>query len=216
MNSLEDDPDFSLELDTTHSTSSSLSSNRLLRSACHHGRLCREGHGLQFNSRISPSPSHSSVRRRRRRLRHQSGVQDSDLDLIERPSVARRDLTEDFARVERTSGWVANLHPFTEKRTLNLVSTRHLVDGSEEHFESTLTRSHQVQMAEGEMKMTFVTPQKPKNTFSSTSTGSTSRSPRLKFFDGEQWKRSPRTGYTYVHSPTYRYSSQFANSRTNF
>ena len=199
MNNSEEDPDFTLEVETGRSTvSSTPSSTRLLRSAGHDGL----SPGLQFNSRISPSPSHSSIYRRRRRLRHQSGRTESEaVNTEERVGTARRDLSEDLARVERTSGWVANLHPFMERRTLNLVSSRRITS-EEEHFESTVTKSHEVRMAQGEMTMTFTTPTPPKS--QSLISETSSRSPRLKFFDGDQWKRSPRTGYTYIQSPTYR------------
>ena len=61
---MNDDPDFEVA-----STSSfySTSTPFLLRSACHHLGPCHEGHGIQFHSRISPSPARSFHRRRRRR-----------------------------------------------------------------------------------------------------------------------------------------------------
>jgi hypothetical protein len=40
--------------------------------------------------------------------------------------------------------------------------------------------------------------------FSNTSSRSSGGSPRLRAFDGIAWQRSPRLGYTYVNSPTYR------------
>ena len=204
MNFNNDDPDFRLE------TSSITSSNRLLRSSCSHGhsQLCHEGHGLQFNSRISPSPSRSFHRRRRSHLRRRSG-EGSSISANQELQSARRDLSEDLARIERTSGWVANLHPFYEKKTLKLATHRKVIQGQQEKLESSMTRSHKVLMEPGEVKTTgfptsfkaTVTPPTPD---SNGSYRGSLGSPRLKAFDGDDWKRSPRTGYTYLQTATYR------------
>jgi hypothetical protein len=123
-----DDAEFRLDVGSSSGESflSRSSTPFLLRSACHHFGPCHEGHGLQFHSRISPSPSRSSHRRRRR----QSWVPplDSHDETTEasllRSIGARRDLSEDLARVERTSGWVANLNENeVETRSLKLTTT---------------------------------------------------------------------------------------------
>ena len=75
------DPDFipplrRVSLDESFDSNDSGSSTRrhspspfLLRSECHHknNEDCKEGHGIEFHSRISPSPNRSFHRRRRRR-----------------------------------------------------------------------------------------------------------------------------------------------------
>ena len=186
------------------------SSNRLLRSSCSHGhsQLCHEGHGLQFNSRISPSPSRSFHRRRRSHLRRRSG-EGSSISANQELQSARRDLSEDLARIERTSGWVANLHPFYEKKTLKLATHRKVIQGQQEKLESSMTRSHKVLMEPGEVKTTgfptsFKTTVTPPTPDSNGSYRGSLGSPRLKAFDGDDWKRSPRTGYTYLQTATYR------------
>ena len=212
----DDDPDFRLEAEGDEggniSVTSSLNSNRLLRSSCSHGhsQLCHEGHGLQFNSRISPSPSRSFHRRRRRSHFRRSGDGSSSESAHQELTSARRDLSEDLARVERTSGWVANLHPFYEEKTLRLVTHRKVTQGQQETLESSMTRSHKILMEPGEVKTTgfstfkaTLTPPTPDPKTSSSYSGSMG-SPRLKAFDGDEWKRSPRTGYTYLQTATYR------------
>ena len=66
MNNSTEDPDFEVASSVVEVASSvgdhasfvsNTSSARLLRSSCHHLGPCHEGHGIQFNSRISPSPS---------------------------------------------------------------------------------------------------------------------------------------------------------------
>ena len=63
---IRDDPDFEVASNASHTTSRS-STPFLLRSACHHQGPCNEGHGIQFHSRISPSPARSFHRRRTRK-----------------------------------------------------------------------------------------------------------------------------------------------------
>merc|ERR1712008_201386 len=75
MNNSTEDPDFEVASSVGDRASyvSNTSSARLLRSSCHHLGPCHEGHGIQFNSRISPSPSRSNTSyTRRRRVRHKS------------------------------------------------------------------------------------------------------------------------------------------------
>ena len=58
MNNTAEDPDFEVSSSVGDRASFvSNTSSRLLRSTCHHLGPCHEGHGIQFNSRISPSPS---------------------------------------------------------------------------------------------------------------------------------------------------------------
>lgn len=95
-------------------------------------------------------------------------------------------MTEDLARVERTSGWVADLPddpliPVTEVKTVKL----------ETHSRKTWTRSEQkIEVSQSEESRLLLTP---------------SASPsRLQSFPSDAWKRSPRTKYTYIDSATYR------------
>ena len=80
---MNDDPDFEVPASSSSSskTSSNASTPFLLRSACHHlGDPCNEGHGLQFHSRISPSPARSFHRRRRRKTKDSSMIDESEHD----------------------------------------------------------------------------------------------------------------------------------------
>lgn len=119
----ESDAEFEVPQDNKSFTSNS--SSRLLRSTCHHLGPCHEGNGIQFNSRISPSPSRSSLYKRRRQ-RHKSGttsfLESTEEEIEERPN-ARRDLSQDFQDLARVEGWVADSAKFStpvETRTLRL------------------------------------------------------------------------------------------------
>ena len=227
------DPDFDIASSVGAATYQSNTSSRLLRSVCHDYGPCHEGHGIQFHSRISPSPSRSSLRlRSRRRRRSQSGNQSSVLEnsptlpeeeenkMEETPkrlpkidmnlskSSVRRDLNEDLARVERTSGWVADLPPMeTRILRLNTSTKKTIFRNSEAKIESSTSKTEE-RIVYDDNKSTssdwvLKTPPKRFN-FSPLSTSSASGSPRLRVFDGETWKKSPRTGYTYVNSACYR------------
>ncbi len=206
-----DDPDFDVASSAALSVTST-SSSRLLRSTCHHLGPCHEGHGLQFHSRISPSPSRSSLYKKRRR-RFRSGTlesspeEDEEDEFKEPPSgiklkAVKRNLNEDLARVERTSGWVAEL-PTVETRVLKLTTSSRKTWS---RFDQSSTTEAFSQQSEERIRFgseSFRTPAKQRMmdfSFSSTSSGS----PRLQAFDGDAWKRSPRTGYTYVDSASYR------------
>ena len=77
---MNDDPDFEVASSSTSSKTSNSSTPFLLRSACHHLGPCNEGHGLQFHSRISPSPARSFHRRRRRKTKDSSMIDESEHD----------------------------------------------------------------------------------------------------------------------------------------
>ena len=77
---MNDDPDFEVASTSTSSKTSNSSTPFLLRSACHHLGPCSEGHGLQFQSRISPSPARSFHRRRRRKTKDSSMIDESEHD----------------------------------------------------------------------------------------------------------------------------------------
>ena len=180
------DPDYFEEAASVASRSSG-GTSFLLRSACRHQGPCHEGHGLEFHSRISPSPARSYHKRRRaRRKSWGTTLESSPEDDDQRPTITtsvRRDLSEDLAKVERTSGWVANLKRMdVDHQKVKLTTTM-------ESVEQRVTFQRIIQ-----------TPVKLPDWNRSVSGGS----PRLLAFDGEAWKRSPRTGYTYVDSATYR------------
>ena len=96
----------------------------------------------------------------------------------------RRDLTEDMNKVQRTSGWVAaNQDRFAvpDTRSLKLKKFTKITNQTKHHQEM----SYQRQISYG-----FKTPEKNGLDTSFNSSGS----PRLKAFEGDAWKRSPRTG----------------------
>eukprot|EP00092_Neocalanus_flemingeri_P000023 GFUD01000023.1.p1 GENE.GFUD01000023.1~~GFUD01000023.1.p1 ORF type:complete len:2308 (+),score=442.37 GFUD01000023.1:211-7134(+) len=226
-----------------------------------------DGHGLAFNSRISPSPNRSFHRRRRRR--HHS--QESSLSATESESethehkthtvefqvpakkASRRNLTNemqtqslhqedgavntDFVksgrdqvdRSERSDRKRSSKHRVTEMD----LSGHHSVTSKYSNSVSTHgERTHRVRKYEEETvdrKVTIRTRDKvmsrtsdyssqsasdtEKDIFTSTpkdnmrvpaKVSSRRDSPRLKAFEGDDWIHSPRTGYTYASSLTYR------------
>ena len=73
--------DLEFDLASSSSFTSRSSTPFLLRSTCHHLGPCNEGHGLQFHSRISPSPSRSFHRRRRNKSNINSSIEESEQEI---------------------------------------------------------------------------------------------------------------------------------------
>ena len=72
-------------------------------------------------------------------------------------------------------------------------------------FEEVLSVSRKETSSLNQQESLLKTPLKMSSSLSSSSSTSSSKgSPRLKAFDGTDWITAPRTGYTYVESPTYR------------
>ena len=115
---------------------------------------------------------------------------------------ARRDLTEDLNKVQRTSGWVANLERYveggSETRSLNLntasSSSSNLSTQKVTSTTVTTTTSYQQKTMHYQRQSSygFQTPDKSRH--SSPGSAISGGSPRLQAFEGEAWKRSPRTG----------------------
>ncbi len=82
--------------------------------------------------------------------------------------------------LERTSGWVASL-----KKSTTVDSDGFLMPSAAAVTSTPMTKISQ-------------------RSSSNASYSLNTSSPRLKAFEGDAWIRSPRTGYTYVNSPTYR------------
>jgi len=180
-----------------------------------------DGHGLVFNSRISPSPNRSLHRRRRHKPSRASVDSDSVSETGDRMS--RRSIREEMAgssdEADRSVGR-KNLFPaFTRSEQSVKTKTSKSVT-SEARRErrvirhETITESSQSEVrlvrtsdysSQSDSEAALVATSTPKNTRPpNTGLGYTQGSPRLRVWEGDDWLWSPRTPYTYAHGLTYR------------
>ncbi len=195
-------------------------------------RLCGEGHGLQFNSRISPSPSRTT---RRRKSRRHSDEEEADnttiLESTRNVSIddtpASRLLRSSTNSPQSVAAAVANrggaagdealingsysagtvFERHSLRRRLTTVDSNGVLSASEMSATSTTTRRRSPRLSAssaGPPATPRVPPLTPHAEEAAMSEASSKGSPRLQAFDGKSWIRAPRTGYTYVESPMYR------------
>ena len=224
-----------------------------------------QGHGLVFNSRISPSPNRSLHRRRRR---HRSKLNESGASATESESedysqqsasvefqvpakkISRRNLTNEIksqsvdhkdkmAQLDKSGKDQVDRSEKSEKKRSRHrmqemdVSGHHSVTSK---YSSTVSkegkRTHRVRKFETETVNRQVSVRTREQVISRTSDYSSQSasdtekdivtstpkdtlqipakvesrrdSPRLQAFEGDDWIHSPRTGYTYASSLTYR------------
>ena len=112
-------------------------------------------------------------------------------NIFEFSTGARRDLADDLNKVQRTSGWVqANLDRFAvpeTRRSLKLKSNQKSAAMNQQHHQET---SYQRQKSYGFQ----YSPLNSDSPLSSKSSVVSTGSSRLQAFEGDAWKRSPRTG----------------------
>lgn len=189
----------------------------VLRSKCHQlRRLCLEGSGIEFKSRISPSPSRSRHGNRRRKSRTPSsdaGGEGEDSRLFASENV----INASSSSAAAASGTLISESDSSKSSRISNYCRRNLMrefsspldtlpESSSSPAMPTTRRQSARRVSDKRSDVAAdKTPDRKEAKDANDNVASSKKgSPRLQAFDGNGWISAPRTGYTYLKSPTYR------------